>query len=434
MGKPVDELTEWLARLEAAHPQTIELGLERVAAVGEALDLLRPSARVVMVAGTNGKGSVAATVAALGAAAGYRVALYTSPHLVRFNERVRIAECEASDAALCSALARVEVGRQALGVSLTYFEHTTLAAFDLFARSACDLWVLEVGLGGRLDAVNCLDADVSVITRIAYDHQDFLGNDLAQIAREKAGILRAERPAVIGDPQAPPALYQAAQALRAAPVLRAGVDFHYQAGGEGHGRDRWTWQWPAGAVNYTHLPLPAISGAAALSNAATALAAFHQLPHAERVQSRQIAAALRRVCLPGRLQQIDDGPLEWLLDVAHNADGATELASVIAASPVPLRTYAICAVAARKDAAAVMEAVAGCFDLWHLPQLDDPQLHEPEALAMQLRLRGETVASCGESLPELLAAVIRQACPGERIVVFGSFRIVAAVIQQQGWG
>jgi len=425
-GEPAD-LAGWLARLEGAHPAAIELGLERVRAVGERLGVLEPAARVITVAGTNGKGSVARTLEALlRRAAGLTTALYTSPHLHRFNERLRLDGAEAADAPLAAAIARVERARAQAGVRLTYFEHTTLAAFDLFQRSGADTWILEVGLGGRLDAVNAVAPDVAVVTGIGRDHTDLLGADLAGIAREKAGIFRAGRPAVIGQPDAPAALHEAAAAIGAA-VVEPGTGFATGEAGDG------SWWWQGGGLRWSGLPAPQVPGAAARGNAATALAAFAQLPEAQRADSASVAAALAGARVPGRLERIPDGGLEWLLDVAHNADGAAELAEVLAALPAAGRCLAVFAVAARKDAGTVVAAVQPQVDAWYLPEPGEADMRSAAEAAEAVAAAGGRTALCGLDLAATLAAVQRDARSGDRVVVFGSFRTVAAVQTQQGW-
>lgn len=426
-GLPED-LQSWLQRLELAHPQEIDLGLERVAAVAKGLAVLNPDAEVVTIGGTNGKGSVAASVAALADSVGYRVGLYSSPHFVRFNERIKVAGIEATDSDLIAALQQVELARQGVGVSLTYFEHATLAAFWLFQRSGCDLWVLEVGLGGRLDAVNLIDADVAVVTRIAHDHAEWLGHDLASIAREKAGIFRTHKAAIIGQAEAPEDLHRVAEGLEAAPVWQAGKDFypHITSGD--------SWDWCSNSISYRNLPYPGTLGLAALANAATAIAAFQQLTRSKCISSATIGQALSKVRIIGRLQLIECAGTEWLFDVAHNADSAAELARVMSGLPKVANCHAVLAVARRKEAGQLIAAVAEQVDYWYLPALGDPQMFAAVELAGQVRDHKGEVLSCEADLLNTLAVLKREVEIGDRIVVFGSFRTVTAVLQQQGWG
>jgi len=421
------DLDGWLARLEAAHPTAIDLGLERVAAVGRRLGVLDPTARVITVGGTNGKGSVARTLEGVLNGLGVATALYTSPHFQRFNERMRIDGAEVSDAALIEALGRVEQARSEAGVSLTYFEHTTLAAFDLFGRSGAAVWILEVGLGGRLDAVNTVDADIAVVTRIARDHAEFLGDDLEVIAAEKAGIFRSGRPAVIGQPDAPAALRRIALEVGAG-LVEAGDAFTWGEGDDG------LWWWRCAGHHWCGLPAPGVSGRAARGNVATALAALVQLPEGTGADPEAVARILGRIRVPGRLERIGTGSLEWLLDVAHNADGAEELARVLDDGAASGWTRAVFAVASRKDAGALIDALSGRIDAWYLPQLDEPDMRHADELARELAAAGEPVVHCGDDVAATLAVLEEQARPGDRVVVFGSFRTVAAVQAQKGWG
>lgn len=419
------DLDGWVARLEAAHPAGIELGLERVSAVGRQLGVLAPQARVVTVGGTNGKGSVARTLEALLHEAGVSTALYTSPHFHRLNERVRIDGAEVADAELVAALEAVEHARRACGVRLTFFEHTTLAALVCFAGSGAAVWILEVGLGGRLDAVNALDPDVAAVTRVALDHMEFLGDTVEAIAEEKAGIFRPGRPAVIGQADAPATLFAAAERIGAQPV-RAGREYRY--GGDAEAG----WWWQGAGGTWRGLPAPGAAGEAARVNAATALAILAQLPEGAGASAAAVHRALGRVRIPGRLQRRRDGTLEWLLDVAHNADGAEELAAVLEAGEGG-RCHAVFAVARRKDAAALIDAVGPWVASWYLPQLAAPEMCDSAGLARLVAERGGAVAHQGSDLATTLAAARRRAEPGDRIVVFGSFLTVAAVLAELGW-
>ncbi|HSP00336.1 MAG TPA: bifunctional tetrahydrofolate synthase/dihydrofolate synthase, partial [Thioalkalivibrio sp.] len=309
-----DTLEQWLAWQETLHPKAIDLGLERVARVAGRLGLLEPSHAVITVAGTNGKGSTVALLDAIYRAAGYRVCTYTSPHLLRYNERIRIHGALASDEALCRAFDAVDTARGE--ESLSYFEFGTLAALWLFWEAAPDVAILEVGLGGRLDAVNIIDSDVAVITSIGIDHEAWLGSDREVIGAEKAGVFRAARPAVCGDPRPPASIQRRALDL-GAKLYMAGRDFSWQAAALGQG---WQWQGP-GAVVLADLPLPALFGPIQLNNAASALTAVTLLQARLAVSREALARGLQQVRLPGRFQQLRDKPLV-ILDVAHNPQGA----------------------------------------------------------------------------------------------------------------
>ncbi len=413
-----DTLADWLRWQETLHPSEIELGLERVADVLARLDLKTPSFTVVTVAGTNGKGSSVAMLEAILRAAGYRVGCYTSPHLVRYNERIRIDGEAVSDRALCEAFDRVDRAR-GLGLqktSLTYFEFGTLAAIDLLQRADVQIAVLEVGLGGRLDAVNALDADVALITAIDLDQQDWLGNDRETIAREKAGILRTGRPAVCADPRPPASLLAYADQL-GAQLLVAGQDFHWQDRGE-------EWEWTGAQVH--HLPQPALAGRHQLDNAAGVLAVLQWLATDFPVTSEAIGHGLRSVQLPGRFQLVAGPPLH-IFDVAHNPQSARVLADNLARQPCVGNTRAVLAMLADKDMAALADNLRGQVDHWYLAPLDVPR----GATVTQLQAAlGDVVSSGFDSVPAALAAARQASTPEDRIVVLGSFYTVAAALAQ----
>jgi dihydrofolate synthase/folylpolyglutamate synthase len=350
-------LTEWLERLERLHPRPIDLGLERVEAVRARLGpaLTMP---LFVVGGTNGKGSVCGLLEAMLRSAGYRTGLYTSPHLLRYNERVRIDGTEADDAALVDAFERIERARA--DISLTYFEFGTLAAALLFADARLDAAVLEVGLGGRLDAVNVFDADCAVVTSVALDHVQFLGPTREAIGREKAGIFRPGRPAVCADPDPPASLVAHAQACGAR-LVQIGRDFGY-----GEGRMQWRYWGPAG--KRAGLPYPALRGAHQLANAAAALAALDQLHERLPVHMQSIRAGLTSVSVPGRFQVLPGRPAV-ILDVAHNAHAAQALARTLGSHGRHARTLAVFAMLADKDIGAVIDAVKDRIDLWHVAGL-----------------------------------------------------------------
>ena len=287
------DLAGWLAYIEQQHPQAIALGLDRVERVRDVMGLA-PAVPVITVAGTNGKGSTCAMLEAILSAAGYRVGLYTSPHLLRYNERVRIAGHEAGDAALAAAFARVEAARtgRAGGTRLTYFEFGTLAAVDLFLRGAVDVMVLEVGMGGRLDAVNVFDADCAIVTAIGLDHMDYLGDTREAIGREKAGIFRSGKPAVIADPAPPASVLAQAQAIGAR-ALRSGQDFGYRVQ-----NDRWLFWGPSGEK--PGLDHPALPGRVQLQNASAVLASLDALQPILPVSQAHLRRGLEEVRLPGR--------------------------------------------------------------------------------------------------------------------------------------
>lgn len=421
MNPPVNELANWLARIEARHPTEIEMGLDRVGAVYARMDCGRPAAQVVTVGGTNGKGSTVAFIEAIARAAGWRVGAYTSPHLLAYNERVRIDGADVDDAALVEAFEAVEAARG--DTLLTYFETGTLAALWLFARAGLDLAVLEVGLGGRLDAVNIVDPDVAVITTVDLDHQDWLGHDIETIGFEKAGIARAWKPLVLGDTDPPASVLQHAYRIGAVAV-RGGSDFLYAPSGEG----RWIWR----EVGYeVELPLPALAAPVQLRNAAVAVAAIRALDvdGGREVDAAALAAGIAGAQVAGRLQRhVQDG-IEIVVDVAHNPQAARALAEWLAAEPAAGRTIAVYAALADKDAAGVVAPLLACIDAWHLAGLAmGTRGQDADALAARLACSAAGAGRRHADVAAALDAARRDAAPGDRILVFGSFHTVAAAL------
>lgn len=422
-------LTDWLAYLETLHPKTIALGLDRVR---EVLGRLPISLRcpVITVAGTNGKGSTCAFLERMLRCAGYRTALYTSPHLLRYNERVRINGDEVGDDALIAAFNAVEDARAAPGqtaVPLTYFEFGTLAALLLFTQATPDAAVLEVGLGGRLDAVNAIDADVAVVTAIDIDHVDYLGPDRASIAREKAGIFRAGRPAVCGDADPPPALLDAAATI-GAPLQRIGRDFGFVAQGT-----QWRFWSPAG--ERFGLPVPALRGEYQLVNAATAIAALDALHARLPVHAGAIREGLLSVELPGRFQVLPGRPT-IVLDVAHNPHAARALAATLNTMGFHPTTTAVVGMLGDKDIAGVVAAMRPRIDHWIVAPLPGPRGATAQTLREHLFRAGvapEVITEC-DSVAAALAAADKRAGDTDRIVVFGSFLTIAAALATFGAG
>lgn len=410
-------LADWLARLEGRHPQSIELGLDRVRRVADAL-ALAPHFPVVTVGGTNGKGSTCAYLEAILRAAGHRTGLYTSPHLRRYNERVRIAGSEAGDAALVGAFEAVEAARG--DVSLTYFEFGTLAAMAQFVSAGVEVAILEVGLGGRLDAVNLWDADAAIVTGVDLDHQDYLGDTREAIGYEKAGIFRAGRPAICADPDPPERLVAHARAI-GADLLRLGPDFAIE-------RHDGRWNWRGRDRAWTDLPLPAMRGAYQLRNAAGALAALDALAARLPVDAAAIRTGLAAARATGRFQQIAARP-EIIVDVAHNPEAARALAGVLAESPARGRTLAVVGMLADKDAAGVFAALSGEIDAWWACMPVSPRARDAAALAAILRMHaGHAPVKVRRDVNAALAEARSAACEGDRILVFGSFYTVAAVL------
>ena len=410
-------LADWLARLEQLHPSTIELGLERVRRVKDALGLA-PAFPLIMVGGTNGKGSTCAYLEAILNAAGYKTGLYTSPHLLRYNERVRIAGVESSDAELVAAFERIDAARG--DTSLTYFEFGTLGAMAQFIDAGVDVAILEVGLGGRLDAVNVFDADVAVVTSVDLDHMDYLGDTREKIGFEKAGIYRAVRPAICADPAPPDSLLEHVRHI-GAELRCVGRDF--SAPREG---DRWTYRGPE--LAWQDLPLPAMAGAYQLRNAAGALAVLEALRGRLPVNVAAIRQGLRAAQVPGRFQRIAQAP-EVILDVAHNPEAARALAATLREQPVAGRTLAVVGMLADKDAAGVFAALRDEIDAWWTCTPASPRARDAAALAAALRAQvGAAAVSVQPDVHKALAEARSAAREDDRILVFGSFYTVAAVL------
>lgn len=419
-------LSEWLERQETVHARSIDLGLERVAEVGRALGLTKPPYRVITVAGTNGKGSTVAYLEALLLAHGCRAGSLTSPHLLRYNERVRVRGAEVSDVELVRAFDQIEAARG--DITLTFFEYNALAALWVFAERAVEVAVLEVGLGGRLDATNIVDPDVAVLCSVGFDHRDWLGDTLDAIGAEKAGIFRAGRPAVLGSPQMPRSVYAAAERLPAHLIV-AERDFSWLTE-SGH------WTYRGLATKLEGLPPPALAGATQLRNAATALAAFESLGGSRPLEARRVADALRSVRLPGRFQTVwlsarngpERGAVEWILDVAHNEPAAQVLTDNLLVQRPQGRTFAVCSILRDKDVEAIGRSVAPVIDEWILCGMSGPRGSTAGELAARLTAvaRSPRLAA---SVQEGCALARSAARSGDRVVVFGSFTTVAAGLE-----
>ena len=414
MNSP-DSLAAWLAYIERLHARPIDLGLERVRVVAQRLGICF-DCPVIVVGGTNGKGSTCVMLEAILRAAGYRTGLYTSPHLLRFNERARVDGVEASDAALIEHFAAVESARG--DTTLTYFEFTTLAILRLFAQANLDAVILEVGLGGRLDAVNIVDADAAVITSVDLDHMDFLGPTREHIGWEKAHIYRPGRPAICADPQPPARLIEVAESM-GADLWRFGRDFNYSG-------DRQQWAYGGRQVRRNGLPYPALRGANQLLNASGALAALESLAARLPVAQSAVREGLLRAQIPGRFQILPGQPA-LILDVAHNPHAAAVLAQNLDAMGYFPETHAVFGMLADKDIVGVVARVAGRIDRWHVATLPGPRGTSAAALAAQLRAAGVAPEAIAEhaSVESALEAAQGAVQPADRILVFGSFLTVA---------
>lgn len=419
-------LEQWLSYQQGTHSLSIDLSLERVREVAGRLGLLERPAPAVIVGGTNGKGSTAATLACLLQSCGRRVGLFIKPHLVRYNERIRLDGVEVSDAALLAAFERIEAARGA--ITLTYFEYNTLAALEVFRRAAVDVMVLEVGLGGRLDAVNIIDAEVAILSSIGLDHREWLGSTLEQIGAEKAGIFRRGQQVVLGSAVMPASVWRAAHELECR-LWTAEREFRWRIHGDGAGGEPWDYH--SAACTLLDLPAPALAGSVQYRNSASAITALQLLGLPRACDRSCVGQGLQRTALPGRFQIIP-GAVEWILDVAHNQPAAEVLALALAARSCEGRSLALIGMLSDKDAAAVVHALDPLIDHWLLTAIDD----EPRGLtarALQARLpplRGvveltdNVAAACGR------ARALAQ--PGDRVIVLGSFHVVGPALAWLG--
>lgn len=409
-------LEQWLAHIDRQHPQPIAMGLERVREVAARMGLERPAQRCIVVGGTNGKGSTVAFIEAIARAAGWAVGAYTSPHLLAYNERVRIDGTDVDDATLVAGFNAVEDARG--DTALTYFEYGTLCALWAFARAGLDLAVLEVGLGGRLDAVNIVDADVAVITTVDIDHADWLGSDREAIGTEKAGIIRGWKPLILGEIDPPSSVLRRAYVL-GANAIRFGSDFFAEP------IDAETWRWRDVSFRI-ELPQPALWAPVQRANAAAAIAALRALdrPLPRTAWARGVAAAQ----VAGRLQRFDRDGVEVLVDVGHNPQAAAALGAALQARPASGRTLAVYAALADKDAPGVVAALQARIDRWYLAGLDGAR--GQGAGQLRERLAGTAAAgavTCAD-VGQALAAALEQARRGDRVLVFGSFHTVAEAL------
>ncbi len=405
-------LVDWLSYLEQIHPVNIDMGLDRVGVVARRMGLTQLPFKVITVAGTNGKGSSCAMAASILMAAGYKVGVYSSPHLLRFTERVRIDGAELSDNEHCAAFAEVEAARGE--IALTFFEFATLAGLWLFCRAAPDVLLLEVGLGGRLDATNVVESDVAMITSIALDHCDWLGDTREAVAVEKAGVYRAGKPAISGEPN-PPATIASEAARIGASLRQVGRDFHgdeHDTGWDYHGLNHWL-----------GLPKPALP----LMNAVTVLAALESLglPLAESAIREGLASAR----LAGRMQRLQDEPLV-IVDVAHNPHSAAYLASQLRQIPGKGKRRAVVGMLKDKDMAGSLAELDGLIDQWFLASLTGPRAATAEQLAAALG-DGQGPAATFDGVSVAYRAALAASSPDDMVIVFGSFYTVADVLAGQ---
>jgi dihydrofolate synthase/folylpolyglutamate synthase len=399
------------------HPQAIELGLDRLRLVLDRLDWRRPEVPVITVAGTNGKGSVSGFCAAIMTAAGYRVGTFTSPHLRDYRERIGIHDRLVGADELVSAFERIEAARGEVG--LTFFEFNTLAALLVFEAARLDAWVLEIGMGGRLDAVNVVDPDVAVVVSVGFDHQEYLGTTLEAIAREKAGIFRRGRPAVTGSRDMPAVIEEVAREV-GAPLKRPGTEYFYRLEGG-------TWQFRGSRWSLPQLPAPALAGDAQYANAAAAIAALEEIDARLTIPAAAVAQGLKQIKLAARFQVIapaaPGGPT-WILDVAHNPAAAHVLARNLRGHPSGGRTLAVCGILADKDASGVVAELRDCIDAWWCVPTEGERGRSAASLAETVRREVLGPVEEAASIAAGCAAASANANGQDRIVVFGSFHVV----------
>lgn len=425
MGTVMKTLSEWLAHCEQLHPKSIDMGLERVAVVARRMSI-GFDCPVITVAGTNGKGSTCAMLESILIQAGYHTGVFTSPHLVHFEERLRLRGEAVDTATLVAAFERVETARCQGGVevSLTYFEFSTLAILDLMARAKPDVAILEVGLGGRLDAVNIVDADCAVITSIDLDHMEILGSDRERIGREKAGIMRTGRPVIVSDPVPPQSVLDHALEV-GADLWRFGVDFNYSG-------DKQQWGWSGRGRRYGGLAYPALRGANQLVNASGVLAALTALRDRLPVTAQAVRNGLAFVELPGRFQIIPGQPV-LVLDVAHNPHSVAALAANLDAMGFYPATHAVFGAMADKDLPLMFSKVGPLIDRWYFTDLPTPRAASATDLLATWQAQNQRTDVSAHAFSEpiqALRAAIDAATPADRILVFGSFHTVGGILKE----
>ncbi|MFC4314669.1 bifunctional tetrahydrofolate synthase/dihydrofolate synthase [Steroidobacter flavus] len=432
-------LADWLRWQETLHPSAIDLGLDRMRRTLQRLNWQQPACPVITVAGTNGKGSTVALTSQILRAAGYRVGTFTSPHLIRYNERIVIDGREVSDASLVAAFERIEAVRGT--DTLTFFEFNTIAALLVFDTAGVDAIVLEVGLGGRLDSVNVVDADVAIVSSIALDHTDWLGPDVETIGREKAGIFRAGKPAIFGSRDMPTSIGDVAQEL-GAPLYRLGEDFDWQREGQ-------RWSWRGRTTSYDNLLRPALHGELQFDNASAVLCALECLSSRLPVTREAIETGLQKVTLPGRFQVVRRTEpvsrgissaallgshslpvaVDWILDVAHNPAAAQALSGQLASRPTGGRTLAVCGILGDKDIEGIATALRNSFDSWIVVGVPSARAVPVHDLAERLAKMGAHIAKTAATVADGCEAARMMAHAGDRIVVFGSFLTVGPALE-----
>ena len=413
-------LSDWLSWLETCSPKEIDLGLERVQDVLGRLGLERPG-HLLLIAGTNGKGSSVAMARALLTASGVSVGSYTSPHLLHYNERIAVDGVDATDAQIIAAFERVEAARA--DVPLTYFEYGTLAAMVLFAEANPDVWILEIGMGGRLDASNSMDPTAVLITNVSLDHCDWLGNDIDAIAVEKAGVMRNGVPAIFGAENAPSAVLRRAKEL-GADLLLVGSDYGYSRNDDG------TWDWRGRTRTLQALQAPGLAGAFQIRNAAGVLALLEAAGLADTLDTAGVNSVLPTLRLPGRAESVSAHGVSWLLDVAHNPAAATALAETLQSSAVAGSTTAIIGILDDKDVEGVIAALCEPVERWIAVTADSPRAVPANELARQVANVCDRACLVAGSLAAAMDFARRDHTKNDRILVTGSFFVVGPVLER----
>ena len=414
-------LDDWLAWQTTLHAREIELGLDRIREVAQRLNIIECPFPVITVAGTNGKGSVVAMLSTILHHAGYKVGTYTSPHIVHYNERIRVGLRCVHDEQLCTSFAKIDAARN--GISLSFFEFATLTALDIFHEQKVDVAVLEVGLGGRLDATNIIDCDLAFVTSIGLDHTEWLGDNREAIGFEKAGIFRAGVPAVCGDIDPPASIGEVARNLNAE-LFQLNEKFSYQVA-----QSSWSFITPGGELH--GLPFPSLSGAIQIRNAATVLMGLHCLQNKLPITMEAIETGLREVTLEGRFQRIVKD-CEIILDVAHNFDSASVLAENLQALPKPRKTIAVFAILNDKDLNGIVELICPYVDQWYISEVKSPRAMEANQVEQAIGRFGQSFRiKSFKTVEQAYIQAQSDAEKGDRILVFGSIFTVAEVLASE---
>ena len=411
-------LEDWLAWQTTLHAREIELGLDRIQKVAQRLNLLDCPFSVITVAGTNGKGSTVAMLSTILHHAGYKVGTYTSPHIIHYNERIRIGLRCVKDDQLCKSFSKIDAARE--DISLSFFEFATLTALDIFHESKIDVAILEVGLGGRLDATNIVDCDLAFVTSIGMDHTEWLGDNRESIGYEKAGVFRADVSAICGDTDPPNSIAATAEKINAR-LYQINTDFSYDVA-------KSSWSFSAQDYELHGLPLPSLSGAIQIQNAAGVLMGLHCLRDRLPVTFEAIETGLREVTLEGRFQRIVKD-CEIILDVAHNCDSAKILSDNLIALPKPRNTIGVFAVLSDKDVEGIVSQLSSHIDVWHISAVNSPRampVKQIEQIVMQQSSNAKVKIFDSVELAYSQAQV--DASEGDRIIVFGSIFTVSEVL------